>query len=93
MSIENEVIAVITQVDGIISDMKVFTDNSTAEKLYIDTINDYRKNWADSFGIVTNTSSLNDFEVGVACEDGYFLMGDTMFSIVHSSNNINVCAC
>ena len=74
---KKEVIAVITQVDGIIDEMFVFTDNNTAEKHFADTITNY----------------ANETEIEIAIEDGYWQKGDTMFSIVHSTNQINVCAC
>jgi len=93
MSNQVEVIAVVTQVDGIIDDMKVFTDNDVAEKVFIDIINEYRTNWAESFGTNTENVELSDGEINMILEDGYHNMGDTMFSIVHSSNNITTCDC
>jgi len=93
MSTATEVIAVVTQVDGIIDDMKVFTDNDTAENVFIGIINEYRTSWAESFGTNTENIELSKEEVNIILEEGYYNMGDTLFSIVHSSNNIRTCSC
>ena len=87
-----EVIAVITQVDGQIDDMKVFTDNDTAEKYFSDAIVDYANVWGESqesLGLSDDIYSISEYEVNVALEDGYWIKGDTEFSIVHSSNNLD----
>jgi hypothetical protein len=96
MSKATEVIAVVTQVDGIIDEMKVFIDNETAEKYFADTITEYANDWGvnqEEMGMSDDIYSISQTDVDIALEEGYWQMGDTMFTLVHSSNNLNVCAC
>ena len=91
-----EVIAVVTQVDGIIDEMVVFTDNEKAEKHFEKTIVDYANDWGvnqEEIGMSDDIYSISQTEVNIALEEGYWQMGDTMFTIVHSSNNLNLCSC
>jgi hypothetical protein len=93
---KSEIIAVVTQVDGIIDEMFVFTDNDTAEKHFADTITNYANEWGDNqeeFGMSDDIYSISQTEVEIAIEDGCWEKDDTMFSIVHATNQINVCAC
>ncbi|RLF04180.1 MAG: hypothetical protein DRJ64_07315 [Thermoprotei archaeon] len=96
MSTATEVIAVVTQVDRIIDEMVVFTDNEKAEKHFADAITTYANDWGvnqEEMGMSDDIYSISQTEVNIAIENGYWQMGDTMFTLVHSSNTLNVCAC
>ena len=96
MSNSVEVIAVITQVNSIIDEMMVFTDNDKAEKYFANVITEQADMWSESqeeFCTSDDIYSISQTEIDIAIEDGIWQKGDTDVSLVHSLNTINVCGC
>ena len=96
MSKATEVIAVITQVNNIIDELMVFTDNDKAEKYFAKVITEVADMWSESqeeLGTSDDIYSISQTEIDIAIEDGVWERGDTNVSLVHSLNTINVCAC
>ena len=91
MSKQAEVITVIIEQNTIIEDVKVFLNNKDAEEFYISNINEVQVNWGESFN--SDAGELSAEQIEYALEEGTWDWQDTNWSIVHSSNTINVCGC
>ena len=78
---KTDVVAVVTQVDSIIDEVVVFTDEERAKHYFVDTITDYANDWGS-----------NQEEVDIALENERWEMGNVIFSIEYFSflNNMDV---